>query len=205
MKNMIEICKDFGVEIPADKHAEFNKAVAENYKTVAEHEKKVNRLTDDLAAEKKRADDAVETLKGFEGKDFDAITRERDEWKTKHDNAVAAHQKETEEREFNEGLTAAITEAKGKNSKAIMALLDLDKLRGSKNQEKDIKAALDSLRTDSGYLFEDNGGDPKFTDPKGNGGAGGGGNATVKEIMAIKDPVERQAKIVQNMHLFKKG
>lgn len=204
MKNMIEICKDFGIEIPADKHAEFNKAVAENYKTVAEHEKKVNRLTDDLAAEKKRADDAVETLKGFEGKDFDAITRERDEWKTKHDNAVAAHQKETEEREFNEGLSAAITEAKGKNAKAIMALLDLDKLRGSKNQEKDIKAALDSLRTDSGYLFEDNGGDPKFTDPKGNGGAGGG-NTTVKDIMSIKDPVERQAKIVQNMHLFKKG
>lgn len=205
MKNMIEICKDFGIEIPADKHAEFNKAVAENYKTVAEHEKKVNRLTDDLAAEKKRADEAVETLRGFEGKDFDAITRERDEWKTKHDNAVAAHQKETEEREFNDGLSAAITEAKGKNAKAIMALLDLDKLRGSKNQEKDIKSALDSLRTDSGYLFEDNGGDPKFTDPKGNGGAGGGGNATVKEIMAIKDPVERQAKIVQNMHLFKKG
>ena len=204
MKNMIEICKDFGSEIPADKHAEFNKAVAENYKTVAEHEKKVNRLTDDLAAEKKRADEAVETLKGFEGKDFDAITRERDEWKTKHDNAVAAHQKEQEEREFNSILENAITDAKGKNAKAIMALLDMEKLRSSRNQEKDIKAELDSLRTDSGYLFEDNGGDPKFTDPKGNGGTGGG-NATVKEIMAIKDPVERQAKIVQNMHLFKKG
>ena len=204
MKNMIEICKDFGIEIPADKHAEFNKAVAENYKTVAEHEKKVNRLTDDLAAEKKRADEAVETLKGFEGKDFDAITRERDEWKTKHDNAVAAHQKEQEEREFNSILENAITDAKGKNAKAIMALLDMEKLRSSRNQEKDIKAELDSLRTDSGYLFEDNGGDPKFTDPKGNGGTGGG-NATVKEIMAIKDPVERQAKIVQNMHLFKKG
>lgn len=204
MKNMIDICKDFGIEIPADKHAEFNKAVAENYKTVAEHEKKVNRLTDDLAAEKKRADEAVETLKGFEGKDFDAITRERDEWKTKHDNAVAAHQKEQEEREFNSILETAITDAKGKNAKAIMALLDMEKLRSSRNQEKDIKAALDSLRTDSGYLFEDNGGDPKFTDPKGTGGTGGG-NATVKDIMAIKDPVERQAKIVQNMHLFKKG
>lgn len=170
MKNIIDICKDFGLEIPADKHAEFNKAVAENYKTVAEHEKKVNRLTDDLAAEKKRADEAVETLKGFEGKDFDAITRERDEWKTKHDNAVAAHQKEQEEREFNEMLNAAIAESKGKNTKAITALLDLDALRKSKNQEKDIKSALDSLRTDNGYLFEDNGGDPKFTDPKGTGG-----------------------------------
>lgn len=204
MKNMIEICKDFGIEIPADKHAEFNKVVAENYKTIAEHEKKVNRLTEDLNAATKRAETAEETLKGFEGKDFDAITKDRDEWQRKHNELVETHKKETEEREFNEGLSAAITEAKGKNAKAIMALMDLDKLRGSKNQEKDIKAALDSLRTDSGYLFEDNGGDPKFTDPKGNGGAGGG-NTTVKDIMSIKDPVERQAKIVQNMHLFKKG
>ena len=205
MKNIIDICKDFGLEIPADKHAEFNKAVAENYKTVAEHEKKVNRLTDDLAAEKKRADEAVETLKGFEGKDFDAITRERDEWKTKHDNAVAAYQKEQEEREFNSVLEAAITDAKGKNAKAIMALMDLDKLRGSKNQEKDIKAALDAMRNESGYLFDDNGGNPQFTTSNGNGGNnGGGGNTTMKDIMKIKDPVERQRMIGQNLNLFGK-
>ena len=204
MKNIIDICKDFGIEIPADKHAEFNKAVAENYKTVAEHEKKVNRLTDDLAAEKKRADSAVETLKGFEGKDFEAITQERDKWKKDYEDTVAAHKKEQEDREFGSTLETAITEAKGKNAKAIMALLDLDKLRGSKNQEKDIKAALASLRTDNGYLFDDNGGNPTFTDPKGNGG-NNGGTVTVKDIMAIKDPTERQAKIVQNMHLFKKG
>ena len=205
MKNIIDICKDFGLEIPADKHAEFNKAVAENYKTVAEHEKKVNRLTDDLAAEKKRADEAVETLKGFEGKDFDAITRERDEWKTKHDNAVAAYQKEQEEREFNSVLETAITEAKGKNTKAIMALLDLEKLRSSKNQEKDIKAALDAMRNENGYLFDDNGGNPQFTTSNGNGGNnGGGGNTTMKDIMKIKDPVERQRMIGQNLNLFGK-
>ena len=98
MKNMIDICKDFGIQIPADKHAEFNKVVAENYKTIAEHEKKVNRLTDDLNAEKKRADDAANTLKGFEGKDFDAITKERDAWKQKHDDLEASHKKEQEER-----------------------------------------------------------------------------------------------------------
>lgn len=40
MKNIVEICKDFGIEIPADKLAEFNKAVAESYKTVAEFEKR---------------------------------------------------------------------------------------------------------------------------------------------------------------------
>ena len=202
MKNIIEILSELGITVPEDKHAALNKGIAENYKTIAEHEKKVNRLTDDLNAEKKRADTAVETLKGFEGKDFDAITRDRDKWKQDYEKAVADHKKEAEDREFNEGLSAAITEAKGKNAKAIMALLDLDKLRGSKNRDKDIKTALDSLRTESGYLFEDNGGDPKFTDPKGNGGTGG--TTTLKDIMKIKDPVERQRMIGQNLNLFGK-
>ena len=201
MKNIIDICKDFGIEIPADKHAEFNKAVAENYKTIAEHEKKVNRLTDDLAAEKKRADDAVETLKGFEGKDFDAIIRDRDEWKTKHDNAVAAHQKEQEEREFNEMLSAAISESKGKNNKAITALLDLDALRKSKNQEKDIKAALESIKKDNEYLFDTTGTPPaRFDDPGNKGNPAG--TLTRDDIMKITDRAERRAAMAKNQHLF---
>ena len=205
MKNIHTILSEIGVTIPEDKKADFDKAVAENYKTAAEFEKKVNRLTEDLNAEKKRADTAVETLKGFEGKDFDAITRDRDKWKKDYEDTVAAHQKEQEDREFNSVLEAAITEAKGKNAKAIMALMDLDKLRGSKNQEKDIKAALDAMRNESGYLFDDNGGNPQFTTSNGNGGNnGGGGNTTMKDIMKIKDPVERQRMIGQNLNLFGK-
>lgn len=173
MKNIHTILSEYGITIPEDKKAEFDKAVAENYKTTAEHEKKVTRLTDDLAAEKKRADEAVETLKGFEGKDFDAITRERDEWKKKHEEAVADHKRQQEEREFSSALEAAISEAKGKNAKAIVALLDTEKLRGSRNMEKDIKSALDALRTDSGYLFEDNGGKPHFSAPNGAGSPSG--------------------------------
>lgn len=203
MKNIHTLLSEIGITIPEDKKAEFDKGFAENYKTSAEFEKKVNRLTDDLAAEKKRADDAVETLKGFEGKDFDAITRERDEWQRKHKELEETHKREAEDREFNSVLETAISDAKGKNAKAIMALLDLDKLRGSKNQEKDIKAALDTMRAESGYLFGDNGGTPAFAAPAAN--SGNGGSTTVKDIMSIKDPVERQNKIVQNMHLFKKG
>lgn len=202
MKNIHTILSEAGVTIPEDKKADFDKAVAENYKTAAEFEKKVNRLTEDLNAASKRADTAEETLKGFDGKDFDAITRDRDEWQRKHNELVETHKRETEEREFNEGLSAAITEAKGKNAKAIMALLDLDKLRGSKNQEKDIKAALDAMRTENGYLFGDNGGAPAFTDPNGNGGNKGGGTITKKDIMSVKDPVQRQKLIGENRHLF---
>lgn len=44
MQNIIEICKEFGFEIPADKQGEFTKKVAENYVTRVEHEKKLRRL-----------------------------------------------------------------------------------------------------------------------------------------------------------------
>ena len=174
MKNIHTILSELGISIPEDKKANFDKVVAENYKTSAEFEKKVNRLTEDLNAANDRAKTAEDTLKGFEGKDFDAITKERDEWKRKHEEQEVNYRKEAEAREFNELLSAAITDAKGKSPKAISALLDLEKLRTSRNQKEDIKTALDSLRTDSGYLFDDNGGDPHFADPNGNGGAGGG-------------------------------
>ena len=50
MKNIHTILSEVGISIPDDKKAAFDKAVAENYKTLAEHEKKVNRLTEDLNA-----------------------------------------------------------------------------------------------------------------------------------------------------------
>ena len=45
MKNIHTILSEAGITIPEDKKADFDKAVAENYKTTAEFEKKVNRLT----------------------------------------------------------------------------------------------------------------------------------------------------------------
>ncbi len=39
MKNIHEILKELGIEIPADKKTEFDTAVNENYKTVAEVDK----------------------------------------------------------------------------------------------------------------------------------------------------------------------
>ena len=201
MKNMIEICKDFGIEIPADKHAEFNKAVAENYKTVAEHEKKVNRLTDDLNAEKNRADEAVATLKGFEGKDFDASTRERDEWKRKHDENQQKYQQEQEEREYNADLEAAATAAKCRDLKALTAHLDHDALKKSRNRKADMEAAINAQRTERGYLFEDNGGTPRFTTSNTNSTTTT--NTTPKDILKIKDHSERQKAWAQ--YLTSKG
>ena len=51
-------------------------------------------------------------------------------------------------------LDHAITAARGRNGKAIRALLDLDALRTSKDPDKDIAAALTAVQKDNGYMFD---------------------------------------------------
>lgn len=104
---------------------------------------------------KARLEEAGKTIEGFKGMDIDAIRKEADEWKAKAEQAQKDADAKVAEMEFNSRMAAAITGAKGRNSKAVMALLDLDTLKGSKNQEADIKAALEGLKKESGYLFEE--------------------------------------------------
>lgn len=190
MKNIIEICKDFGIEIPAEKHADFLKAVNGEYKTVADYNKQVEK-TD---AATKRAETAEETLKGFEGKDFETITKERDEWKRKHDENQQKYQQEQEEREYNADLEAAASAAKCRDIKALTAHLDHEALRKSRNRKADMEAAINAQRTERGYLFEDNGGDPKFTDPKGSGGAPTGGKPSNLGSLSMADYIAARKK-----------
>ena len=65
------------------------------------------------------------------------------------------HQKEIADRDFNDILKDSIASAKGKNAKAITALLDVDALKASKNQKEDIAAAIKVLTEaeDSKMLF----------------------------------------------------
>lgn len=196
MKNIHTILSEYGITVPDDKKADFDKAIAANYKTVAEYDKQAGKLT----AMTERAETAENTLKGFDGKDFDAITKERDDWKQKHADLEKKHQEEADAREFTDELIEAIKAAKGKNPKAIMALLPIDDLRASKNRRKDIDAAIAEVKESDGYQFDaDDGGTPpaKFTGPRKDGG--NGGKLTIDTIRAIKDPAERQAAIAKYM------
>lgn len=56
---------------------------------------------------------------------------------------------------FDGRIKEAITAAKGRNATAITSLLDLATLRASKNQDGDIKAALEKLKETEAYLFEE--------------------------------------------------
>lgn len=105
---------------------------------------------DDLT---KQLNTATEGLKKFEGVDVDKLQGEIQKLnKTIADNK-AAYDANIKDRDFKDKLNASITKAGGRNAKAIAALLDLDALKASKNQDTDIAAALEACKKDNDYLF----------------------------------------------------
>ena len=66
MTNIHEILKGYGIEIPADKKADFDKAVSENYKTIAEVDKINDKLTGEVDAHKETKKSLDDTNKAFE-------------------------------------------------------------------------------------------------------------------------------------------
>lgn len=119
---------------------------------------------EDYGTIKKQLSDAQKALKEIQdkGTDLETAQQKAQEWESKYNQAIKDHQKELADRDFKTLLEGAITSAKGKNAKAITALLDVATLRDSKNQEADIKAALEALKKDSGYLFDEEGTPPPY-------------------------------------------
>lgn len=122
-----------------------------NYKPVADWQKQVDKVKD--------LTDTLETTKGELAK-FDGVNTEELNKKIKELNdTITKNQAEFDakiaDRDFNDLIDRSISAAKGKNAKAIRALLDIDALKSSKNQQKDIETALAGLTEaeDSKMLF----------------------------------------------------
>lgn len=169
MKNIFEIMKEYGLEVPEDKKKEFEAAVLENYKTISDYNNQKTAL--DTANEKLKA--AEETMEGLNGKlaeykdvDVSGLKQQIDDLKEDLKKKDEEHQKQLADRDFEDILKDSISQAKGRNAKAITALLDVENLKQSKNQKEDVAAALKALseQEDSKMLF----GEPE-PKPVGNG------------------------------------
>lgn len=205
MKDIIEICKEFGFEIPAEKHADFRKAVAGNYKTIVEHNEKV-------AAATKRAETAEEALKGFEGIDPAKVTEQLAEANRKVKEAQEAAQKQLEERDFNDALKNALDGIKFTSAAARKAIEA--EARASCTKVKDgvvigLSDVIAAAKKADASAFVDEKqeqleqGRARFTVPNDKGGNPGA--LTREDIMKIPDRAERRAVMAKNQHLFTKG
>lgn len=126
----------------------------------------------DYEAVKAQLQAAKDGLEAFKGVDVDKLQGKIQELTGQLADKDREWQDKLDGMAFDGRIKGAITAAKGRNAKAIAALLDVDTLRASKNQETDIRAALEALKKDNGYLFES-----ETPPPYSNGtGTNGGGH-----------------------------
>ena len=89
---------------------------------------------------------------------------------------------------LSDTLKEAIKSFGGRNEKSVMALLDVDALKASKDQSTDIKKALEAVKESDAYLF---GADEPFLNPVGptggNGGTGGDTMASIRAAMGLPE------------------
>ena len=158
MKNIFEIMKEYGLEVPEDKKKEFEKTVLENYKTMTDYDnqaKKLDAANETITANDTAMKDLQDKLDGFKDVDVSGLNQRINDLETEKANIQKDYDAKIADRDFNDLVKENIAAANGKNAKAIMALLDVETLKASKNQKEDIAAALKALTEaeDSKMLF----------------------------------------------------
>lgn len=161
------------------------------------HKDAAKQAADDLAAKvqemaeiSKRAATAGEKAKAYE------------ELQAKYDADIKAANERAETMEFNSKLDGKLRDKGARNLKAAKALLDVDALKASKNQDADMDAAIEALVKGADTAHEFN---PQPTGQKTNIGASTGNSAaptTREDIKKIKDATERQAAIAAHLDLY---
>lgn len=165
---------------------------AENGKDIASEKKRADKAEQDRDTWKGRAETAENTLKGFEGKDFEAIQKERDEWKTKYETADKDYKQQIYDRDFADALNTAMESYKFSSEYAKAAVMAEIKEAGLKLLDGKIIGLNDMIESIKGkdasaFITESQENKAQFTNPQGGTKQQQGTKYTMEQIMKMKN------------------
>lgn len=158
MVKIISELEKLGIEITDEQKESIKKSIGEEVYSKAEHEKKVEKIETERDEFKERAENAEETLKGFEGKDFDTITKERDEWKQKAEQAENDYNAKIAERDYKDAIEEAVKDLKFTSNsakKAFMSDIMADPLKMKDGKLLGFSDFVEAYKKDDASAFVD--------------------------------------------------
>ena len=186
MKNIETILTEAGITLTDDQKQAVTKAVGENYKTISDYQKQVDKVK---TAEQK-ASDAADALKQFDGVDVEGFKKTIEEWKTKASDAEKKAQAQLLKRDQEDWLKAKFDSLGVKSERARKSLIsDIMGEDGLKWKDGAYMGFDDYVKAenekDRFYETPEEkdaaGSAPKFTE-QGKEGAGGGEKFVVPKI-----------------------
>lgn len=209
MKNYEQILQELGIEVPEEKKSDLKKQMNENYRTINDYNNVVTKRDE----YKDSLDDVQGKLDGFKDVDVAELKnqiatltanletekqgRQADALRVERTAVIEEFLKDKEfvnpitEKAIRESIMSELEKGTGKS---------VDKIFESLTKDKDGNLVPNILVDKDQQNLEQN--RARFTNPANNQNNGAGGTLTKKDIMAIKDPVERQKKIGENLSLF---
>ena len=212
MQNYEQILQELGIEVPEDKKADLKKKMGENYKTISDYNKVVEKRDE----YKTSLDDVQGKLDGFKDVDVDNLKQQIATLTQDLANEKADRQKEATRQARLKVLDEFLQDKKFVNTITEKSIRDSIMEELEKETGKSVEKIFDSLTKDKDGNLMDNilvdenqqrleQNKARFTQPAKPGSGAKFGSMTKKDIMDIKDPTERQAAIAENLGLFGKG
>lgn len=189
MKNIKDIIGELGIELDEAKLGDLEKAVLENYRTVAEVENKQSRISE-LEQQLATANEALEAAKNADVSNADEVQAMRDK--------IAAYEKADEERkaqteeekarqEFDEKFVKTVGDKQFVNDIVRGAVADKAYAIAKANPDMDVAAILGGIVGDAEGVWQN----PQQTVKKMPAASGNGGSAagtqTIQNIEDLKD------------------
>lgn len=186
MKNIKDIIGELGIELDEAKLGDLEKAVLENYRTVAEVENKQSRISE-LEQQLATANEALEAAKNADVSNADGVQAMRDK--------IAAYEKADEERkaqteeekarqEFDEKFVKTVGDKQFVNDIVRGAVADKAYAIAKANPDMDVAAILGGIVGDAEGVWQN----PQQTVKKMPAASGNGGSAAgTQTIQNIED------------------
>ena len=108
-----------------------------------------SKYDDEIKGKDTKIGELTEKVKKFDGVDVVKLQQDVKDWEKKYQDDLAATKKEA-------AIKLAITSAKPRNEKALMALLDTDIVKlNDDGTVTGLKEQLENIKKDNGFLFEE--------------------------------------------------
>lgn len=163
-------------KIMAENGADIEKAKGD----LEEQKTKLQTTETELTNVKTQLQTANTEIESYKSMDIEAIKASADSYKTKYEATKTDLEKQIESLKFEHSIENALSKAGAKNTKAAKALLDIEALKGSKNRDSDIEAAITTLKETETYLFGE-------SDPAGTGGSMGAGGKPGGKAITVEE------------------
>lgn len=151
MKNIKDITEELGIELDEAKLGELEKAVLENYRTVAEVESKQSRIID-LEGQLATANEALEAAKNADVTNADEVKAMREKiaaYEAADEERKAQTEEEKAHREFEERFQSAVGDKEFANDIVRGAVSDKAYAVAKANPDMDLSAILGGIVGDS--------------------------------------------------------